>query len=238
MAKANATWNVLPHGPIEKLDDHLWRVEGGLPPGNPLRRVMTIAKRADGALVVHNAIALGDAEMKEIEAWGTIAWAVVPNGFHRLDAPAFHARYPDAKVICPSGARKKVEEVVPVSGTYDDFPKDEHVSFEHLDGTAQAEGVMTVKGSSGTTLVLNDALFNMPDLPGFSGFVLKHLTSSSGGPRISRISRLFLIKDKANFRAHLERLADTPNLARVIVSHHEVIADEPAKVLRAVAATL
>jgi hypothetical protein len=237
MAKANASWTVLPHRPIEKLDDRVWRVEGDLPSG-PLKRVMTIAKRADGSLVVHNGIALDDAAMKEIDAWGDVLWIIVPNGFHRLDAKVFHDRYPNAKVICPSGVRAKVEEVVPVGGTYEDFAKDDAVSIEYVDGTASREGILAVKGSSGTTLVFNDALFNMPDVPGFTGFVLKSLTQSTGGPRVSRISRLFLIKDKAKFRAQLTRLADTPGLVRAIVSHHEVIDRDPAKVLREVAATL
>jgi len=73
---------------------------------------------------------------------------------------------------------------------------------------------------------------------GFSGFVFKHVTRSSGGPRVSRIARLFLVKDKAAFRAHLERLASTKDLRRVIVSHHETITEDPAGALRAVAATL
>lgn len=31
MAKAHVSWKVLPHDPIEKLSDRLWRVEGELP---------------------------------------------------------------------------------------------------------------------------------------------------------------------------------------------------------------
>ena len=46
-----------------------------------------------------------------------------------------------------------------------------------------------------------------------------------------------LIADKKAFRAHLERLADLPGLARN-VSHHETIDHDPAGTLRAVAATL
>ena len=95
MAKAHTTWRVLPHGPIEKLSERVWRVEGDVP-GMPLKRVMTIAKRADGGLVVHNAIALDDAGMAQIEQWGPVRVIVVPNGYHRLDAKVFAERFPDA----------------------------------------------------------------------------------------------------------------------------------------------
>lgn len=236
-SKAYTHWTVLPHGPIERLSERVWRVQGSLPK-MPLARVMTIARRSDGGLVVHNAIAVDDAAIAEIEAWGTIAAIVVPNGYHRLDARVFHDRYPSARVVCPRGARAKVEEVVPVTGGYEDEPADAAVVLETLDGTAANEGVMIVRDADGASLVFNDILFNMPHLRGATGFVLRWITASSGGPRVSRIGRWFLAKDKPALRAHLERLASTPGLRRIVVSHHEVIDRDPARVLRDVAATL
>src|SRR5688500_2373469 len=119
--KAHQSWKVLPHRPIEKLSDRLWRVEGKL---DSIQRVMSIAKRSDGTLVIHNGIALDDTEMAEIDAFGSVGHILVPNGFHRLDAKVFKDRYPTAKVLCPAGARKKVDQVVPTDGTYEDFAGD------------------------------------------------------------------------------------------------------------------
>jgi hypothetical protein len=62
MAKCFTTWTVLPHDPIEKHSENLWSVSGNMPGGN--QRRMTIARCADGKLVIHNPIALDDAEMK------------------------------------------------------------------------------------------------------------------------------------------------------------------------------
>ncbi|APR85020.1 Methanol oxidation glmU-like protein [Minicystis rosea] len=237
MASANETWKVLPHRPIEELDESLWRVEGDLE-GMPLKRVMTVAKHSDGTLVVHNAIALDDASMKRLDAWGKVSTIVVPNAYHRLDAPRFAARYPEARVICPAGGRRKVADVVRVDGTYDDFPADEAVSFVTLDGVAAQEGVMIVKSSSGTTLVFNDAIFNLPHMSGIHGFVFKHVTASTGGPRVSRLMRWAVVKDKVALRAHLLRLAETPALRRAIVSHGAMVTDDPAGMIRTAAATL
>ena len=237
MANANQAWRVLPHRPIEELGEGLWRVEGDLE-GMPLKRVMTVAKRADGTLVVHNAVALDEASMKRLDAWGKVSAIVVPNAYHRLDAPRFSARYPEARVYCPAGARRKVADVVEVSGTYDDFPADDAVSFVTLDGVAAQEGVMVVRSAAETTLVFNDAIFNMPHMSGFHGFVFKHLTASTGGPRVSRLMRWAAVKDKAAFRAHLLRLAETPALKRVIVSHGAMVTDDPAGMIRTAAATL
>ena len=65
--------------------------------------------------------------------------------------------------------------------------------------------------------------------------MLRHVTGSSGGPKISRIGRWFIAREKPALKTHLERLA-VAELKRVIVSHHQVI-EQPA-VLREIAATL
>lgn len=237
MPDPTPAWRVLPHDPIEKLEANLWRVEGALE-GMPLRRVMTIAQRRDGKLVIHNAIALGDEAMREIEAFGEPAYLVVPNGYHRIDAPAFKHRYPDIAVVCPAGARKRVEAVVPVAMTYDQMPADDDVRLGHAAGTKNAEGYMVVRHGDTATLVLNDLMFNMPHVGGFAGWVLKNITASTGGPRVSRIARWFLVADKQAFADELRGFADLPGLSRVIVSHHEVITQDPKAVLRRVASTL
>ena len=237
MAKTHDTWTVLSHGALEKLTENLWRVQGRIE-RPPIERVMAIARLDDGRLVVHNPIALDDASMREIDAWGKVAFIVVPNAFHRMDAKPFAARYPDAKVICPHGARKKVEERVHVSGDYASFPTDSRVRMEHLDGVANAEGVMIVESNDGVSLVMNDILFNMPHTTGFSGFLLKSVLQSSGGPRVSRIGKWFLVKDKAALRACFARLASTPKLRRILVAHHETIDASPGETLARVAAAL
>ncbi|HZH03491.1 MAG TPA: hypothetical protein VEY30_06880 [Myxococcaceae bacterium] len=71
MAKAHETWTVLKHDPIEKLAENLWRVKGALP-GMSLKRNMVVARLSSGGLVIHNGIALDEASMRELEAWGTL----------------------------------------------------------------------------------------------------------------------------------------------------------------------
>jgi len=237
MAKAHAEWTVLEHLPTEKLEENLWCVRGTLP-GMALKRVMTLVRLEDGRIVVHSAVALDDASMAEIEAWGTPAILLVPNTFHRLDAPAYVGRYPNLKVYCPRGGRKKIEDVVEVDGTYDDLEDLPGLRWKYLDGIGKAEAVFSVKSRSGTTLVFNDAVFNMPHGRGTSGLVFRYLTQSTGGPRVTRLFKFFAIKDRTAFRAHLERLAATPDLHRIIVSHHRMVTDDPAGALRIAASTL
>lgn len=232
MPKAFDTWQVLPHRPIEKLESNLWRVEGDLP-GNNGTRVMTIVKTKSSGLVVHNPIALEEDVMKEIDAFGDVTTIIVPSGYHRLDSKNFKQRYPKAKIVAPEGARKKVEQVVKVDGAYDG-QIDDGVTLTHLEGLKNAEGIMEVDSDGKKTVVFNDCVNNLPKLGGLFGFLL----SPTGMPAVPRITRWFMAKDMKAFRANLERIAETKNLARIIVSHGKPMTDDPSGVLKTVAARL
>lgn len=221
-------WSVLPHGPLERLADNLRWAQGSLP-RMTLKRVMTVARLADGRLVIHNGIALGDIQMRQLEAWGTPAFLIVPNGYHRQDAAAFKLRYPAITVLAPRGARAKIEQKVAVDGTLDDFPADATVRFERLAGVGHREGVMLVRSEDGTTLVLTDAMFNMDRKRDVLGFLFTTVMGSAPGPRVSRLAKLIFIEDRATLRRDFERYAALPDLQRLIVAHEKVASGPDAR---------
>lgn len=222
-------------------EDNLWSVIGDIPRLRmPLKRRMVVARREDGTLVIHSAVLLAEAEMAELEALGPPALLIVPNGQHRLDAPAFKARYPHITVLCPERVEKKVSAKVAVDAFYPDFPEDAASAIHDLDGTPDwgAEGVLVVRSGEArerVTLVFGDTIMNQPHLPTFEGTVYRWL-GCTGGPLVHSFWRW--TGDKAALGAHLERLASLPGLARIIPGHGEPIEDDPAGTLRAVAATL
>lgn len=236
MSTAPPDWQVLPHGPLEQLGEHLWDVAGTVP-RVPLGRRMTVARREDGGLVLHSPVALDDPTMEQLDALGPVATILIPSGHHRMDAARFAARYPEAQVLCPAGSRKRVEQATPVAGCYEDFAPDPRIALETLDGTKEREGVLSVVAADGVTLTFCDAVFNLPHQGGFSGLMVR-LIGSSGRPKVTPTARTLIVADKAAFRAHLLRLADTPDLRRIIVAHHDRIEDEPGAVLRNVAEAL
>jgi len=225
MAKCFTTWTVLPHDPIEKHAENLWSVSGKMPGGN--QRRMTIARRSDGKLVLHNAMALTDEEMKELEAFGTPAYIVVPNAFHRMDSFIFKQRYPKADVLCPQTARKKISQVVEVSGHLDEMPKDANVELFHLRGMKEREGALRVKSNGQTALVFNDTLLNMAPTGGLMGFAL----GPTGTLSVPRFTRWMMLQDGAALKSHLQELAASPGLKHLIPGHGDVIAQEPSKAL-------
>lgn len=237
MAKTStADWKVLAHEPLVKLSDNLIWARGSLP-GMSLKRTMVVARLNDGRLLIHNGIALDEPSMAELEAFGTPTFLIVPNGIHRLDAAAYKRRYPALSVFAPKGSREKVERVVHVDGVYDEFPSNETAHFEALHGVGDSEGALIIQSNDGTSVVLNDCMFNMDRKRDVLGYLFTTLLGSAPGPRVSRLAKLALIKDKKALRADFERLAELPNLTRVIVAHEKVASGPAARAALLEAAT-
>jgi hypothetical protein len=232
MAKVFQEWTVLPHDPIHKLSDNLWRVSGTMNDGK-IQRQMVCARMRDGRVVVHNAIALGDDEMKELEAWGPPSVLVVPNSFHRQDAAIWKQRYPDLEVVTARGSQKRVAKVLAVDAVTEDAPGDDDVRQLPLDGV-RAESAMQIRSGDDVTLVFCDTILNVPKRGGLVGFAL----APTGQVSAPRLSRWMVIKDKKAFAAQLEQLANLPRLTRVLFGHGAPVLDHPAAALRKVAAQL
>jgi hypothetical protein len=233
---------ILPHKPIQKLSENLWRVQGDLPHFG-MQRVMTIAKRAAGDLVIHSAIQMNEASMREMEAFGEPTYLLIPHSRHRLDAPKFKRRYPKLIVLATKAVVDKAREVVHVDGTYEDFPSDapevNGVRLEMLRGMGDSEGVMIVRSQDGVTIVLNEVVF---DLTMPHSRVLQALLKLGGlgpGPHVTPILKLELVRDRQALKADLHRLAKIPDVVRLIVSHDRMRSGiEAATSLDAAAASL
>jgi hypothetical protein len=238
MSKIHDTWTVLPHGPLISIDDGILTVTGQIQmPLVELQRRMTVVRLKGGSCVIYSAIALGDAEMKQIEALGTPRYLIVPGDAHRLDAKVFKQRYPALRVIAPEGARERVEKVVTVDAVIASFD-DPDVTLQSVAGTAGHEAALLVQRASGTTLILNDLVGNLRRKEGFEGWLLHLLGFGSNDPQIATAAKLMMIESKVQLRQQMMYWADNGKLKRILVSHGDPIESDPAGVLRALAATL
>lgn len=230
-------WTVLPHRPIEKLQENLWTVEADLPRG-PLKRRMGVARLGSGQLVFLNAVALDEPSMREIEWWGEPAFAVAPNGFHRLDLGSYKARYPKLRVLAGRGARKRVAEIAAVDGWLELLPEDPGLVVEDVAGTKMGDVVCTARAASRSSLCFpGDVLMNAPAARGVPGVVLRVL-GFVGDLRVPRLIRWLGVKDRRALKAHLARLADTPGLQHVFTCHGPVVSVDPSGALRRAAEAL
>lgn len=232
MPKPFKHWTVLPHGKLSRLDDNILSVTGDLhmPLGDFPRR-MTVVRLRDGRLVIYSAIALDEHEMDALEEWGQPWYLIVPNDIHRMDAKIWKDRYPDIVVVAPAGVQSKVDEVVSVQQTSADFD-DPRVTCMTVPGTGEREMALIVRGNLGTTLVVNDLIWNMDDRPGLGGWLFHTFGFTGKQPRIPGIVGLRAVKDKDALRRQLANWASISDLNRIVVSHGEIVTEDPASVLR------
>lgn len=236
MAKPFKEWTVLPHGPLERLEDNMMTVTGKLemPPMGETERRMTVVRLRDGRLVIYSAIALDEPQMRELEAFGRPAFLVVPNGIHRMDARIWKERYPQLEVIAPSAAADKVAKVVRVDESEADF-RDPSVRLVTVPGTADREMALLVDTPNGYTLVINDLIFNLANRPGMKGWLFKKIGMTGDEPHMPPIIKKLAVDDEQALSAQLEAWAELPQLKRVIVSHGPIITDEPRAMLKRIA---
>jgi len=231
-------WLVMPHDPIQELAENLWRVEGALPHFS-MRRVMTVVRLRDGRLLIHSAIAMDEASMKRLEAWGEPAILLIPHARHRLDAPRYKRRYPGLRVFAPPAVRAKANEVVNVDGTFAEAPLDDSASLELLAGTGEAEAALLVRSTDGVSVVLTEVIFDLEPPKSALLRAALRLAGFGPGPVVTPVVRFELVNDKAQLAAHLERLADIPGLTRLIVAHSRMsVGPDAADALRQAAARL
>jgi hypothetical protein len=238
MPKPLDHWTVMPHGRLTQIEENLLSVTGELQlPLTPVTRRMTAARLNDGRLVIYSAIALREAEMKALEAYGRPSFLIVPSALHRMDAKIWKDRYPDIQVIAPEGARAKVEEVVHVDAARADFG-DPNVVLTEVAGTHGNEAALVVRNAAGVTLVLNDLIGNIRDPRGFSGWLLRVAGFAGDRPQIPRVVKRKLVQNSTALRDQLLEWSGLEALKRIIVSHGSPIEDQPRAVLRTLAASL
>lgn len=195
---------------------------------------MTIARTGDGGLAVHSAIACDEPTMAAIDALGPITTIVVPSGFHRIDAPAYKARYPGAKVVAMPGSRRKIAKVVAVDGDYDAIPTGGPLSYAPLAGVSKEAVLVHRAPDGGETLIFNDALMNLPDrLPGVKGWLVRLVDAA--GVKVTRTAKVALVDDKRAYADALRGLAARPGLRTIIPGHGALVTTDAAAALGAAA---
>jgi hypothetical protein len=237
MAEPFQQWTVLPHDKMRSLDDKLVTVAGDLPmPLGAFPRRMTVVRLADRRLVIFSAVALDEGEMLQLEKFGTPSFLIIPSDIHRMDAKIWKDRYPNLRVIAPPGARAKAEEVVGVDETEPDFG-DPSVSYVTVPGTEGHEAALVVDTATGTTLVICDLIWNVHHRKGFGGWLFKLFRLTSEKPQIASVVRM-KIKDKRALRDQLINWSNLDGLNRIVVSHGDIVEQDPPGVLRELARSL
>jgi hypothetical protein len=214
---------LFPHGEFRQLAPNLWIVRGGL--SVPVYRNMVVYRLPDGRLVLHSLVALSEAGMKQLEAFGKPSIMVVPHGYDHMDADWYFQRYPQAAFLTPDEERSRIE----ASGTkVTDDPARVlpplGFKLHKVVGLKFTEYVLEAPVDGGTALICNSVLGHSGAAPsGFIGWLMDVAAMSGGKLAPGRMLRMMMVKDKVAFKEFLSTLPLIPNVKIVTVSHGDPI---------------
>ena len=227
-------WTVQPHGKLTRVNERIVAVVGELKmPLLELPRRMTAVRLKSGDLAIFSAIALLESEMAELEALGRPAFLVVPSARHRLDAPGYAARYAGITVVAPRAGAEKIGQVVRVDTHAPDFD-DPTIRFVEIAGDSALE----VDCNDGLTIIVNDLIGDIHGESGLGGWLLRVMGFAGDEPHVPGPVKLLLGKHKSEVAQQFRRWAERADLRRIIVSHGDIIENDPRGVLRTLAASL
>lgn len=232
------TWAHLPRGRLSALDDNILTVTGdvSMPLGLSSPR-MTVVRLKDGGLVIFNAITLDEDEMRQLELFGTPTWLIVPSDRHRLEAKVWKNRYPALRVVAPEAALESVAEFVAVDATQADFG-DPAVRLVDLPGAHGCEAALEVDTAQGLTLVVNELVGNIRSEIGLESFLLRAIGFPAEPPCVTSPDDPHLFDRRLALADRFEGWSMRSDLTRIVVTHGEIIEDDPQGVLRWLAAEL
>lgn len=188
---------------------------------------MTLARRSDGALIVHSPGPVDDAMRAQIEAIGPVAVIVAPGNFHHLHVVSCQRAFPDAETwICPGVERKQP------ALRYDGFLRDPpplclaaDFTLAGVFGRLMCEVAMLHRPSR--TLLLVDLIENFGDKTPGINWMLKAWWKlfrlwNVPGPAPEYC---FGWRDRADAREALERIVAW-DFERIVIAHGDLIEHE------------
>lgn len=215
---------IQPYEPLRPLGRDLYCMDGRWKK-SPFRRRMTVIRHSSGALAIHSAIRLLDADyVKVLEPLGRVDLILVPNSLHGDEARHYAERYPEATVLVPRPVRAKCAGKLPrVDGTIEgDWPVSWSGELRALqvEGTRMGEAVFLHVPSR--TLVVTDLVFHFTDE--LQGLTRRMMQWNGALHRVgpSRIFRWFFLKDRAAFARSLGKVREW-DFDRIVMSHGTIV---------------
>ncbi|KAJ3299608.1 hypothetical protein HK104_008201 [Borealophlyctis nickersoniae] len=232
---------VQPHGPLEKLHEGLWVVKGSMP-NMPLPRMMAVYRPPSStSLLVYSVLCLDSDTLAELDKLGTVTYILIPCSWHTLDASAWTARYPKAKLLAPRRSIDRIQNKVVgnIVAAEDIFP----VLGNRGGGVASGGGGAMERSvrlvfAKGTSVECDECelLVTLPTSgPENSGLTQRKDTTKTSTNhaliindmfheelKLTNISRILMIDQWAQFREWLRefiKVVEDENVEVVTISH-------------------
>lgn len=216
---------------MQALDaDQLWTdaqplVLAGLPVG----RRAAVARAADGRLVVFSPLRGTPENITALRALGEVGTFVVPSRFHDLFYPRYFDAFPTARFFGSRGVLAEHPDW-PLTEITADAAELAGFAWQMLEGMPKVQEQVFLHRAT-RTLVIADALFNVPRPTGLVGRFVSWAADIGGPPpRQSRLGRLH-VRNRSAFAASVQAVAEW-DFERIVPGHGEVIDRDARRVWR------
>lgn len=198
--------------------------------GLPVGRRVCVARNAHGKLVVFSPLRGSPKNIAALRGLGEVAAFVVPSRFHDLFYPDYFAAFPHARFLGNAGGRAEHPDW-PLHDIARDTPELAGFDSRLLAGMPKMDEQVFLHRAS-RTLIVADALFNVPQPSGLLARLVGKLADIGGGaPRQSLFGRMN-VKQRAPFVAALQEIAAW-DFDRIVPGHGEVVERDGPRVWRA-----
>lgn len=194
---------------------------------------MTLARRSDGALLVHSPGPVDDALRRRIETLGRVAVIVAPGNFHHLHVASCQRAFPDAETwICPGVERK--QPALRYDGILGDTPPpclSPDFALAGVFGRLMSEVAMLHRPSG--TLLLVDLIENIGDQTPGTNWLLKACWKLLGmwNVAVPAPEYRFGWRNRAENRAMLETILSW-DFERIVLAHGDLIEHDAKAIAR------
>lgn len=180
---------------------------------------MTVVRLDERRLLLHSPVARTPELARAVEALGEPAIVVAPNRLHHLYVGEWKAAYPDCAVHVAPGLETKRADLAPAAILGSEAICEPLVQVP-LTGFPFSNEVVFFHAASGTVLA-SDLIFNLTAENPWLTRAVMSIGGRYGRPSATIVERL-LVKDRAAFRASLDRILAWP-FERLVMAHGAVL---------------
>ena len=222
---------------LETIAENIWAHNDDMRLGGvPLPLRMTIIKLASGELWLHSPTKISPQLMEQINTLGQLSYIIAPNNGHNLWLEQWQAAYPNAKIFVSSGIPKKLPQLrnYTIIESQDTLPWQNDIALASMPSVNFFDEQVFFHHAS-KSLIVTDLIQNHSEqkLTGLKAKLNHWILKKIGFNGICIAPPLkapFTIKDKLAFKAFIQNILAW-QFDRVIVTHGDIISDEPKKTL-------
>ena len=196
--------------------------------GLPLGRRVAIAHGAAGELLVFSPLKLSASTEAELKKLGSIAAFVLPNRVHDSSYDQYFTAFSNSRFLA-GPASIADHPTWPLTRIQAHLPELQGFSYELLQGMPRVQEHLFLHHAS-RTLIIADALFNLPISRIWWQRILMNIADMGGKPRPSRLFQS-MIRSRTDFSTSLGKIFEW-DFDRIIPGHGEIVEHDGKQIMR------